>query len=171
MNLALIVAAAENDAIGLAGDLPWHLPEDLKRFKAATLEHVVIVGSTTQRSIEARLGKPLPNRRTVVLSHGGYTSESNLVTVVRDPADALTAARKISSALGTSVAFLAGGASVYEQLLEAVDHVLLTRVHAEVAGDTFMPEGWLDGFELTDRESRDGQGETPAHSFLEYRRA
>ncbi|GLZ37519.1 dihydrofolate reductase [Actinokineospora sp. NBRC 105648] len=170
MRLALIVAAAENDAIGRDGDLPWHLPGDLARFKAATLGHVVVMGSVTQRSIEARLRKPLPGRRTVVLSHGGYTSDSDLVTVVSDPEAALDRAVKISAELGTPVAYLAGGASVYTQLLHAVDDVLLTRVHAEIDGDAFMPAGWLDPFTLVREESHPADGDRPAYSFLDYRR-
>jgi dihydrofolate reductase len=169
---SLIVAAAENDVIGADGALPWHLPEDLKRFRRLTAGHAVVLGRLTHESIVARLGRPLPGRTSVVVSSrepgqgrsgaGGGTAE---VAWAGSVADGMTAARAAETA---GEVFVLGGASVYDQALPEVDRVYLTRVHREVAGDTSMPAGWLDGFELVGRDER--RGADGGFSFLEYER-
>lgn len=170
MRLALIVAAAENEAIGLDGGLPWHLRGDLARFRALTLGHAVIMGSATQRSIQARLGHPLPGRFTVVLTRGPQHHEPDLSTA-SSPDQARQLAERYSELHHRDTAFVAGGAAVYAQFLDQVDVVHLTRVHAEVAGDTFLPVGWLTGFTCLDREEGQPRAGEPAHTFLTYGRA
>jgi len=172
--VSLIVAASENDVIGADGALPWYIPEDLRRFRALTTGHAVVLGRLTHESIVARLGRPLPGRTSVVLSsraavpgtaepgtaHGGVAWAGSL-------AAAMATARAAETA---GEVFVLGGASVYEQALPEVDRVYLTRVHRAVAGDTSMPAGWLDGFTLVGRDDRPGDGADGGFSFLEYER-
>ena len=106
----MIVAAAENDVIGRGGKLPWHLPEDLKRFRTLTMGHALVAGRTTQDSIVERLGHPLPGRFTLVVSRS--------ITGTRDGAiylstieDAVAAARAIESFSGGDEIFIIGGAA------------------------------------------------------------
>lgn len=172
MKLALIVAASEDDTIGARGELPWSLHGDLARFRRLTMGHAVILGSTTQSSIESRLGKPLPGRFTIVLSRGGSRDDEGVsLTIASSIEEALSKARSFSRMTDRNTAFVAGGASVYLQLLPVVDHVYLTRVHASVDGDAFMPSRWLAGFTLFKVQSNPPRAGEPPHSFLEYVRA
>ncbi|HEY3979799.1 MAG TPA: dihydrofolate reductase [Streptosporangiaceae bacterium] len=180
MTTSLIVAAAENDVIGAGGALPWHLPEDLRRFRRLTTGHAVVLGRVTHESIVARLGRALPGRTSVVVSSrgaagaggGGAADDPPEVAWAGSVAEAIAAARAAEARGGTpglgSEVFVLGGASVYEQALPEVDRVYLTRVHREVAGDTSMPAGWLDGFTLAGRDERPGAD--GGFSFLEYQR-
>jgi dihydrofolate reductase len=158
---SLIVAASANDVIGSGGALPWHLPEDLRRFRRLTAGHAVVLGRVTHESIVARLGRPLPGRTSVVVSSRGPGPAHPEVVWAGSLDEALAAA----AGRGPEV-FVLGGASVYEQALPRVNRVYLTRVHREVAGDTSMPPGWLAGFTLVARDDRPGHG----YSFLEYER-
>jgi dihydrofolate reductase len=145
--ISLIVAAAENDVIGKDGGLPWHLPDDLKRFKRLTTGHVVIAGRRTHESIVARLGHALPDRTTVVVTR---QPQPNTETVqFRSTVDeALTTARELEP---TEV-FVIGGAEIYGAMLSQVDRIYLTRVHRVVEGDVHLPATWLEGFELRSQE-------------------
>lgn len=161
MRTSLVVAADENDVIGLGDGLPWHLPEDLRRFKRLTLGHVVVVGRRTHEGIVARLGHPLPGRFTVVVSGAEVPGT---VATQRDPRAALALAQAVEQFAGRDEVFVIGGAMVYTALLDAVDRVYLTRVNRTVDGDTAMPAGWLSGFTVTDKEPGDG------YTFLTYER-
>lgn len=162
MDARLLVAAAENDVIGRDGDLPWHLPGDLPRFAAMTRGHAVVMGRTTHESILARLGHPLPGRRSIVLSR--TLTGADGVEVVGSPQAAVAAA-------GEGPWFLIGGAAVYAALLPVVGTVELTRVHARVEGDTRMPDGWLDGFTEIAAEPGPAAPGGPAFSYLTLVRA
>jgi dihydrofolate reductase len=167
---SLIVAAARNDVIGAGGTLPWYLPEDLRRFKRLTVGHPVVIGRVTHESILTRLGRPLPERTSIVVSSraAGQGGADVVWTTSLDAAlsAALDTARR--AAEPADEIFVIGGASVYEQVLPQVDRVYLTRLHRDVEGDTAMPPGWLDGFTLTAREDRPGPD--GGYSFLDYRR-
>ncbi|CAI7977299.1 Dihydrofolate reductase HdrB [Frankia sp. Hr75.2] len=147
-----MVAAAENDVIGRAGDLPWRLAADLRRFAALTRGHVVVMGRVTHESILRKIGHPLAGRHCVVVSGSGAVSSGDLglshsgVDAVRTLTAAAKRAQEISAGLGVPDWFVIGGARVYAELLPQVDVVDLTRVHAEFEGDARMPAGWLDGF-------------------------
>jgi len=164
LTTSLIVAAARNDVIGAGGELPWYLPEDLRRFKRLTLGHPVVVGRVTHESIVARLGRPLPERTSVVVSSRPAPLTHADVVWTTSLETAVDAAR----GLAAEQVFVIGGASVYEQMLPQVDRIYLTRVHRDVDGDTVMPRGWLDGFTVTAREDRDGPD--GGYSWLDYRR-
>jgi len=146
MEVALIVAVAENGVIGADGDIPWHYPADLQYFKERTMGHPVIAGRTTFESIVDRLDGPLPGRTNIVLS----TSDPDVpegVVVATDVEAALDAARET----GTETAYVIGGRRVYEQFLPRADRLLVTHIPESPAGDTYWPGHDTDRWVETDR--------------------
>ncbi len=126
--LSVVVAADERGGIGHAGGLPWHLPEDLKRFKAITMGKPIVMGRRTWDSI----GRPLPGRRSIVVSRqAGLAIEG--AEVVGSLEQALRAAS------GAPEVCVIGGAELYRLALPLAEVVHLTRVHATVEADTFLP--------------------------------
>jgi len=160
-SIAIIAAMASNRVIGKRGALPWHLPEDLKRFKELTTGHPVIMGRKTFESIVAVLGKPLPDRRSIVVTRSArYASPGCEV--------AATLAGAIHMA-GAQTAFVIGGAEIYALALPLADNLYLTEIDARFDGDAWFPDfdrsEWLE----TAREKRistSGLG----YSFVSYRR-
>jgi len=123
-----------NRVIGSGNKIPWHLPEDFKWFKKMTTGNVVVMGRKTFESI----GKPLPNRDTIVLSRGGFAYPG--VQVVRD-------LNELTALVGEREVFIAGGAEIYRQALPRCSDLYLTLIKREVVGDAFFPS-FEDGFEL-----------------------
>jgi dihydrofolate reductase len=165
MTTSMVVAADEDDVIGRDGGLPWHLPKDLRRFRALTIGHVVIAGRRTHQSIIDRLGHPLPGRFAVVVSRqAAVLPPQRDVSYQPDVRSALQAAHDRAD----GDVFVIGGAEIYRQTLSQVDHIYLTRIHAHVGGDTRMPAGWLSGYALVEEE-KVTDDELP-FSFLAYRR-
>ena len=164
MRLSLIAALSSNNVIGRNNDLPWHLGTDLKRLKALTMGHHMIIGRRTYDSI----GRPLPGRTFVVISRDpNFTPEG--VQVVRSLEEAI----EIVEASGDPEPFIAGGAQIFELAMHRADRMYLTRVHAEVEGDTFFPEfDDVTEWRLTDSEhfEADEKNDYP-FSFLTYDRA
>jgi dihydrofolate reductase len=171
MRVHLIVAASDNDIIGAANALPWHLPADMRRFASLTRGHVIVMGRLTHESIVARLGHQLPGRRAVVISRRGLSPAVDGTELATSPEAAAIVATKISKELGTSEWFVIGGASVYQQLLDRVDVIELTRVHATVEGDTRMPPGWLDGFTPCSTEPGSDPATGLAYTFIRLERS
>jgi dihydrofolate reductase len=166
---SIVVAASRNDVIGYRGALPWHIPEDLRRFRQLTMGHPVIVGRLTYDSIVNQLGRPLPGRTSIVISSQAQVGSSGQQIWVPSVASAISKAQELEArGLGSEV-FIIGGASVYQQTLSIVDKVYLTRVHEDVSGDSVMPTGWLTGFRLVDREDS-AEESAQEYSFLEYNR-
>lgn len=132
MRLSLIVAIAENRVIGKDGALPWHLSADLRRFKRITMGHPLVMGRVTFESI----GRPLPGRTSLVISRQPEWSSPGVI-VARD----LDAA--IAVAGPAHELFVIGGAAIYALALPRADRIYLTRVLAQVEGDTFFPE-WVE---------------------------
>lgn len=130
MNLALVVAAADNDVIGVHNTLPWRLPEDLKRFKALTMGKPIIMGRKTFDSI----GKPLPGRTNIVVTRQPQLQLEGCV-VVASVADALRRAAELHA----DEALIIGGAQIYREVLPQAHRIYLTRVHAHVDGDAHLP--------------------------------
>lgn len=126
--LGLVVAMARNRGIGLAGQLPWHLPEDLKRFKALTMGHALIMGRKTHESI----GRPLPGRRNIVVTRSGAAFAGCETAASLEAA--MTLARKTDSQ-----PMVIGGAELYAQALPYATHLYLTRVDRDVEADTSFP--------------------------------
>ncbi len=126
---------ASNRVIGINNSLPWHLPEDLKYFKRTTMGHTIIMGRKTWESI----GRPLPGRTSIVVSaNPDYQAEG--AKVVNSLEDACRVAEGISLIDGSDEAFIIGGAGLYAAALPKADRFHLTRVHADVEGDTSLPE-------------------------------
>ncbi|MCC6395716.1 MAG: dihydrofolate reductase [Bacteroidetes bacterium] len=145
MKLAIIAAIARNRGIGAGGQLPWHLSDDLKRFKRLTTGHAVLMGRKTYESI----GKPLPNRRNVVLSRKPVPGVETYATI---PA-ALNALKD------EEWVFVIGGGEIFSLLLEKADKLYLTIVEKDVEADTFFPEYahlLNTHFQLVASEQKDG---------------
>ncbi|MGY1488345.1 dihydrofolate reductase [Methylobacillus pratensis] len=128
-NLSLIVAVARNRVIGLNNTLPWHLPEDLKRFRALTTGHHIIMGRKTYES----LNRLLPDRTTVIVTRNQDYQVPGAVI-----ANSLEQA--IDLAANDDEAFLIGGAELYQTGLKLADRLYITEIDAEFAGDAFLPE-------------------------------
>jgi dihydrofolate reductase len=129
-----------NDVIGRDGGLPWHLSEDLKRFKRLTTGKPVIMGRVTHESI----GKPLPDRTNIVISSRGGLEIAGC-EVVASPVEAL------EIAAGAEEVMVIGGGKVYEQMLPLAGRIYLTRVHAQPDGDTFFPEIRSDEWRVVEK--------------------
>ncbi len=153
MIVSLVVAAAENNAIGKNNQLLWYLPNDLKFFKNTTWGMPVIMGRKTFESVN----KPLPGRMNIVITkQAGWKSDG--VTVASSLNDALQKAE----AANYKQAFVIGGGEIYKQALPQADVVYLTRVHAEIDGDIFFPALNDDEWQL---ESNDDFGKDEKHQY------
>ena len=148
MPVTIVAAVARNGVIGVDGGLPWHLPEDLRRFKALTLGHVLVMGRKTYESI----GGPLPGRTTVVVTRSAdWDPGAGEVVRAAGVQEAIRAARAIDDDV-----FVVGGAQVYDAALPLTDRLELTLVDDEPQGDTTFPVvEWDDWVELR-REQGDG---------------
>ena len=127
--VSAIVAAAENNAIGKDNQLLWHLPNDLRFFKRTTSGHPIVMGRKTFESV----GKPLPNRRNIVV-----TRQSDYAVEGADVVHSIQEA--LSLCADNAEVFIVGGAEIYRQALPILGRIYITRVHTEVAGDTFFPD-------------------------------
>jgi len=158
--VSIIVAADEQGGIGRNGGLPWHLPEDLKRFKALTLGKPIVMGRRTWESI----GRPLPGRRSLVVSRRQDFAPPG-VEVFGSLEAALAAASSVPETC------VIGGAEIYAQALPHVAVIHLTRVHASAGADTFFPALDAGQWEEIAREDRpaDERHAWP-YSFLTLRR-
>jgi len=162
MRVSLIAAVAANGVIGKDGEMPWQYPEDLAHFRRRTLGRPVIVGRITHEAIVDRLGGPLPERASVVLTRSPERVDTAApsVQVATTISEALELARQESE----EVAFVAGGASVYEQFLPIADRLVLTEIHEEYDGDTVFPAWDRSEWRAVERDDRD------ALSFVTYDR-
>lgn len=155
MRISLIVAASRNGVIGANNKLPWHLPADLKRFKQLTLGHPILMGRKTFESI----GKPLPGRTNIVITHQKDFACCGAVT-----APSLEKALEMTAE--EPEVFVIGGARTFEQALPLVDRIYLTRINQDFEGDTFLfdidPKIWKE----TSRE--DFPADPLPHTFLIY---
>lgn len=161
--VALIAAVANNGIIGKNGTLPWHLPDDLKHFKALTTGKRIVMGRRTWESFP----KPLPNREHVVVSSQSLIVPND-VFVVRSLTEALALPKP------TDPVFVIGGFALYAEALAVVDDLYLTEIDATVEGDTSFP-GWNRGdFVERSRESHRGslskQGAEVPYAFVHYER-
>lgn len=140
MRISLVVAAARNGVIGRGGALPWHLPGDLKRFKALTLGKPTLMGRRTWDSLPRR---PLPGRENIVLSRGAEPGPHAGALWFRD----LTAAIAHARSSGAEELCVIGGAEVFAKALPLADVIHLTAIEQDVDGDTVMPpwgDGWVE---------------------------
>jgi dihydrofolate reductase len=144
MGISIIVAKAFGGVIGYEGDIPWRLPNDLKRFKELTTNNIVIMGRKTYESLGV---KPLPNRTNIVLSNNyGYTLD-NGVFVCNYLSSALLLCEHTESLKDKEI-FIIGGYSVYKESLDIADKLYITDVCEYCNGDTFFPEFDLSKWNL-----------------------
>ncbi|AQS54636.1 MAG: dihydrofolate reductase [Novibacillus thermophilus] len=154
--IKLMVAYANGRVIGKDGKMPWHLPNDLKYVKNTTTGHTVVMGRKTFESI----GRPLPNRRNVVLTRNEHFDAPG-VEVVHSKSDVL--------ALGD--VFILGGANVYAQFLDEADRLYITEIDLDVEGDTFFPDWNREAFTLVSKEEGTlDEKNTIPHTFYVYER-
>jgi len=140
MIVSIVAAMSENRVIGRDNRLPWHISEDLKRFKRITTGHTVIMGRKTYESI----GMVLPNRTNIILSRDrDYEAEGAIVARSLDEA--------IRRSKGDEV-FVIGGEEVYRLALARADRLYLTLIHDELVGDAFFPEYQIADYTVTERK-------------------
>jgi dihydrofolate reductase len=141
-NISIIVAIAENNAIGKNNDLLWHISADLKRFRQITLNHTVIMGKNTYLSLPVR---PLKNRRSIVITDNTSDRFEGCLTV-------FSVEEAIKNCNENEESFVIGGASVYRQFLFYADKLYITRVNRSFDADTFFPEIPAEEWEEISRE-------------------
>lgn len=150
MKVSIIVAASANNVIGMGGGLPWHLSEDLRRFKEITMGKPMIMGRATWESI----GKALPGRRSIVLTRqADYEAEG--AEVVNTPEAALELTGDADEVM------IIGGGKIYEEFMPITERIYLTRVHAEIDGDTFFPELGEDEWRIVSSKPLPANDERP----------
>jgi len=145
--LALVVAMTADRVIGLNGDMPWHIPEDLKHFRRVTMGHAIIMGRKTHESI----GRPLPRRRNIVITRNVDAEFPGC-----EVAFSLQSAIDMARAGGDDEPRVVGGGAIYALALPLATKLILTEVDLSVEGDTHFPafdaNGWVES------ERREGEG-------------
>lgn len=160
---SLIVAMAENRCIGKDNKMPWHIPEDLKRFKSLTMGAPVIMGRKTFESIISYLDKPLPGRENIIISRSGYTTEHSANVF-----DGIEHAIDYAKTLNQQEIFIIGGAQIYAQSITVADQIHLTKIHKTVEGDAFFPQ--INPDEWIETNRIDFLENTPPYSFITLKR-
>jgi len=161
MIVSIIVAVSDNNVIGRDNRIPWRQSADLKRLKSLTMGHHFLMGRKTFESLDG----PLPGRSIIVISRdANYHADGALV--------APSLERAIEMARLDEEVFVGGGSQIFEQALHRADRMYLTRVHAEVEGDTFFPEfDDVTEWTLVDSEHCDADDKNQfPYSFLTYER-
>ena len=156
--IILVVARADNGVIGRGGTLPWHLPEDLRHFKAVTTGTPMIMGRRTFDGLPGLL----PGRRHIVLTRDAEWNAEG-AEVVND----VDAALRLANAPRVSVI---GGAEIFGIFLPHADAVELTEIHAEVEGDTWLPAPDPDQWREVSREDHPPRDDRPGYSFVRLER-
>jgi dihydrofolate reductase len=130
--ISIIVGASDNNVIGHLNKLPWYLPRDLKNFSALTTGHTTIMGRKTFESIMARLGKPLPNRQSIIITKQKDFQTPEGCAVANNWSEAIQKAtdREI---------FVSGGTEIYKLALPDTQRIYLTRIHTTCDGDVYLP--------------------------------
>ena len=158
--ITLVVARALNGVIGRNGGLPWHIPADLKRFKALTMGTAMVMGRRTFESLPG----VLPGRRHIVLTRDPDWMAAG-AEVARSPEEALELA-------GEEPVSVIGGADIFELFLPLGDRIELTEVLADIEGDTFMPDPRESGrWTETEVEAHPAEGDRPGFRFVTLDRA
>ncbi len=158
--LTIIAAVAKNGALGKDNQLIWHLPADLKRFKEVTNGHHIIMGRKTFES----LGKPLPNRTTIIITRNKDYHVENCI-VVNSLGEAIAAAKEDDNP------YILGGAEIYKQAMDIADKLDLTLVHHKFDADAFFPEIDKNIWEEISRDdfSKDEKNQFD-YSFVKYQK-
>ncbi|WP_211747835.1 dihydrofolate reductase [Paenibacillus sp. Marseille-Q4541] len=136
MGITMIWAMSNNGVIGKDNGIPWRLPKDMAFFKQQTTGHTIIMGRKTWDSLN---GKPLPNRKNVVLTHQDQTFLG--AEVIHSVMEGVEMAKEESL-------FVIGGAAVYEAFMPYADRLIVTKIHESIEGDTFMKDIDLEVWKL-----------------------
>ncbi len=167
MLIAMIAAQARNRCIGRNNRMPWHLPEDLRYFKAQTLGKPIIMGRSTFLS----LGRPLPGRLNIVLTRSS-DFQADGVQVAHSLEQGLEIARREAEAKGIDELMVIGGADIYRQALPLAERIYLTEIDRHFEGDSFFPElspaDWEE-LERTDAVSDAAERLVYSHRTLQRR--
>ena len=155
--IAIIAAVAENGVIGQNNKLPWHLPEDLKRFKKLTTGKVVVMGRKTYESILGMMGKPLSNRQNVVITRQTNYKVAEGVQVFYNVAEAIAANK-------SNDIFIIGGGEIFKEAIPLADTMYITHIWKTYEGDAHFPKIDMGKWKLANEDSR---GE---FTFSEYRK-
>ena len=147
--LAIVVAMTSDRVIGLDGDMPWHIPEDLKHFRRVTVGHAIIMGRKTHESI----GRPLPKRQNIVVTRNSEAAFEGC-----DVAHSLSEAIGMARRAGDDEPRIVGGGAIYALALPLATRMFLTEVDLDVSGDTFFPA--YDPMEWREVDRREGEGVT-----------
>jgi dihydrofolate reductase len=158
--LTLIAAVARNGVIGIDNRLPWHLPADLKHFKALTLGHTVVMGRKTWESLPASF-RPLPGRRNIVVTRDGSYQAASATIAMSLPA-AIAAAEN-------GEAFVIGGAELYAAALPLANRLQLTEIDATFEGDAYFPAIDCHHWRETAREMHHDEAGF-GYAFVTYQR-
>ncbi len=153
MILSLIIAVDENNLIGAKNDLPWNLPEDLKRFKEITMGHPIIMGRKTFESI----GRVLPGRENIIITRNkDYTAEGT--TVLHSIEE------MINHVKNEDEAFIIGGAQLFKEAISHISKMYLTEIHQSFEGDVYLPELNIKNWN-TESSEEFPKTETRPHSY------
>lgn len=155
--IILVAAIAKNNVIGRENDLPWYLPEDLKRFRKLTTGKTVLMGRRTFDSIMKRLGKPLPNRKNVVVTRDKNFNAPEGVEIYHSLDEALAKYR-------SEDLFIIGGGQIYKQTIDKADALYITHVDKVIEGDVYFPEIEPARWKKVEEEKHEG------FSFTTYKR-
>lgn len=156
-SFSIIVATDQKNGIGIQNKLPWHLPEDLAHFKKTTTGHTVIMGRKTYESI----GRPLPNRRNIVLSKNLAWQAAGVET--------FSCLAEIDNLQGDEI-FIIGGAQIYELALKDVNKIIVTEIDADFACDAFFPVISSLEWQEVSREKHFSENNQFHFSFVTYQR-
>ena len=161
MRISLIAAVSKNNVIGGDNKLLWHLPADLKHFKAITTNHTIIMGRKTYESI----GKALPNRRNIIVTRQ-ENFEAPGCEIIHQLQDAINLCEKEDEV------FIIGGGEVYKQAIHAADKIYLTRIYKEFEGDARFPDFSMSEWRLNNYQRHHAdENNLFEYSFSEYERA
>jgi dihydrofolate reductase len=167
MEIAIVVAFANNQVIGKDNKLLWHLPADMRFFKNLTSGHIIIMGRKTYDSI----GKPLPNRENIVISRDEKLSIEGCI-VVNSLEKAIEKAKEINESLSKEnkkTAFVIGGEQIYKLAIGLAHKLYITKIKANFEGDAFFPKFDFDNWEITEKidHKKDEKNQFDYH-FLTY---
>jgi dihydrofolate reductase len=165
MKIVLVVAAAENNAIGKNNDLIWRLPKDMKFFKEKTMDHCIITGRKNYESIPAKF-RPLPGRTNIVITRQKDYHAPGAI-VVHSLREALDKARSVSK----NDVMVIGGGEIFREVLPQADQIWFTRVHESFEADVYFPELDPAEWKETWREEHPADEKHPhAFTFIRYER-
>ncbi len=161
MIISMVVAMGRNGELGLDNKMLWHIKEDFRHFKETTMGHVLIMGRKTFESI----GKPLPGRKTIILSRS-FVFDHEDCFIVSSIDEAIALAHKMKA----QKVFIAGGGEIYRQCLPMASELILSFVDYEGPADTFFPEVDWGQWQEMRRQSFSSLGKAPAWNLVEFKR-